>query len=60
MKELSTENKIIGKSVAWLMAVPISECEYRYAEAEGPDRLEDLFEQQQIDIFDINRPPVRA
>ncbi|WP_282606547.1 suppressor of fused domain protein [Pelagibius sp. Alg239-R121] len=47
-----------SKTVAWLMAVPISDAEYRYAVSEGPDKLEDLFEQNQIDIFNINRPSV--
>lgn len=47
-----------SKVVAWLLAMPISESEYQYAEANGSERLEDLFECMQIDIFDINRNAV--
>lgn len=47
-----------GKTVAWLLAVPISEGEFQLAESEGSDKLEDMFEENQIDIFDINRPSV--
>ncbi|GDY34022.1 suppressor of fused domain protein [Gandjariella thermophila] len=46
------------KTVAWLLAVPIAEEERRYAETHGAEALEDLFEQAQIDIFDIDRDPV--
>lgn len=45
-----------SKTVAWLLAVPISEAELRYAESEGTEKLEELFEQHQIDVYDINRP----
>lgn len=47
-----------SKTVAWLMAIPISEAEYQIVESKGSDHLEDLFEEKQIDIFDINRPSV--
>ncbi|WGV58805.1 suppressor of fused domain protein [Brevibacillus brevis] len=46
------------KKVAWLLAVPISEIEYLFAEQHGSNKLEDLFEQKQIDIFDIERKSV--
>jgi len=46
------------KTVAWLLAVPVSQSELEYASKNGPDKLEDLFEQEQIDIFDIDREPV--
>lgn len=45
-------------TVAFLMAVPISDSEIHYARAHGSERLEALFEQRQIDVFDINRVPV--
>lgn len=44
-----------NKTVAWLLAVPISENERQYAEEKGTDALEDLFEQHQIDIYDLSR-----
>ena len=47
-----------SKTVAWLLAVPISEEEYKFAEEESSDKLEDLFEENQIDLFNINRPSV--
>ncbi len=50
--------KLETKSVAWLLAMPISEAEYSFAEAEGAEKLEDLFVQHQIDIYNINRPSI--
>ncbi|MDH7971276.1 suppressor of fused domain protein [Sphingomonas sp. AR_OL41] len=46
-----------GRTITWLMAVPISESELVYAEREGSDALNALLKAQQIDIFDINRLP---
>ena len=46
------------KTVAWLLAVPISTSEYLYSLDKGIDALEDLFEQEDIDIFDIERKSV--
>lgn len=46
------------KTVTWLLAVPISENERLYAEQEGGERLENVFEQKQIDVFDLKRPSV--
>jgi hypothetical protein len=45
-----------GKSVAWLQVLPISDAERDYALANGPEALEDLFQDRQIDVFDIDRP----
>lgn len=47
-----------AKTVAFLMAVPISERERAYAEENGSDALEALFERAQIDVYDIDRPCV--
>jgi hypothetical protein len=44
--------------LAWLQIVPISEAERIYAAQRGPDVLTSLFEQQQIDIFDLERASV--
>lgn len=46
------------RTIAWLMIVPISESELRFAETAGPDALSGLFEQHSIDIVDLNRVPV--
>lgn len=46
------------KKVTWLLAVPISTKELLYAEKEGIEALEDLFEEEDIDIFDIERSSV--
>lgn len=43
------------KFVAWLQIIPISQNEYDYANKHGADKLEDLFEEKQIDIYDLNR-----
>jgi hypothetical protein len=46
------------KAVAWLLVVPISENEYVFAQEQGTGTLEDLFEREKIDIFDIKRKSI--
>lgn len=53
-KGLELEDKVIE----WLLAVPISETESRYADKYGVESLEDLFEENNIDIFDLYRESV--
>src|SRR5574344_441518 len=43
------------KNVAWLIVVPISDKEKEYAEKEGIDALEDLFEKKDIDVYNLYR-----
>ncbi len=45
-----------GRTVAWLMAVPITEAERAYAAAHGSNALEQLFERENIKVLDPNRP----
>jgi hypothetical protein len=47
-----------SKKVSWLMMVPISEGEFQYLQKNGSDGLESLFEENQIDIFDLDRESV--
>ncbi|MDX3989105.1 MAG: suppressor of fused domain protein [Achromobacter sp.] len=49
-----------GEDVYCLMMLPISDAEMRYLEGRGIDALENLFNQHQIDIYDINRPSILA
>lgn len=52
-------SRVIGaKTVAWLLAVPISEAEADYAEERGPEALEDLLERHSVDITDLGRASV--
>jgi hypothetical protein len=52
-------SRVVGdKTVAWLMAIPVSEAEANYAEENGLDALEDLFEQHEVDITDLDRDSV--
>lgn len=44
--------------VEWLLAVPISDSEVEFARRYDSDRLQQVFAAHQIDMFDINRPPV--
>lgn len=44
--------------VAWLMMVPISEEEYKYACKNGIEALETLFEEKDIDIYNLHRESV--
>ena len=46
------------RKVAWLMAVPITEAERAYTAIHGSRALEEIFEQKDIDIFDVERPSV--
>lgn len=45
-------------TVTWLMCVPISDNEFEFLKTNGSDLLEDLFEKNSIDVFDINRKSV--
>jgi len=56
-EELKTM-ELADRKVAWLQVVPISEAEMRIAEKEGPDALEDLFVEHQIDVYDLDRPSI--
>ncbi|MCP3940006.1 MAG: suppressor of fused domain protein [Desulfobacteraceae bacterium] len=47
-----------NKTIAWLLAVPISDEERQFAEEKGSDALENLFEEKQIDIYDLERASV--
>ena len=50
--------EIDGRTVAWLMAIPISHAESSIAVEEGPVELERRFERAQIDFFDPDRPSI--
>jgi hypothetical protein len=50
--------KLPKKTVTWLMLVPISEAEMKYAIDCGPAKLEKVFGEKHIDIYDIDRPSV--
>ncbi len=49
---------LASKKTAWLMLVPISDTELDYAERMSSDKLEDIFQEKQINVFDINRKSV--
>jgi len=49
---------IDGKTIAWLLAVPVSKQESEFANRYGPEKLEKLFADKGIDIFDLNRVSV--
>lgn len=54
--EAELEPRVIGdRTVAWLLAVPMTSQELVYAEQHGSDALEDRFEEAQIDILDLQR-----
>ncbi|WP_417448447.1 suppressor of fused domain protein, partial [Idiomarina abyssalis] len=44
-----------GQKVAWLLAVPVSKAESEFAQVNGPDKLESLFYERDIDIYNLNR-----
>ena len=47
--------ELSSKTVAWLMAVPISESEYLFWMENGPGPLETLLEEEEINLLNINR-----
>ena len=47
-----------NKMVAWLLMVPISDQEYQYSRENGSDKLESLFMDQQINIYDLARKSI--
>jgi hypothetical protein len=53
-----TSRTLPTKTVAWLLGVPISDAETEYARVHGSDALEDMFEEAQIDIYDLRRSSV--
>ncbi|MCJ2033034.1 suppressor of fused domain protein [Methylobacterium sp. J-068] len=46
------------RALAFLLAVPISNAEYAFAQESGGDALEDLFAERGADPFDLDRPSV--
>jgi antitoxin YqcF len=48
--------EIDGGTVAWLLAMPISEAERQYLRERGEQALESRFDSEQIDLFDPERP----
>ncbi len=47
-----------SKMVYFLQAIPISNEEFSFLESNGEDELENLFEETQINVFDLNRKSV--
>jgi hypothetical protein len=45
------------KRVTWLLAMPISEAEYAYLQEHGDRAFEHLLAEQQVDVFNPERPP---
>ena len=54
LSNIEQEDKVI----TWLMIVPISDAELQYLKEYGSDALETLFEEKNIDIFDLERKSV--
>jgi len=46
---------IEGIEIHWLLVVPISDAELDMLKKQGIEKLENLFEQKQIDLFDMHR-----
>ncbi len=46
------------KVITWLMLIPISDAEMQYLKKYGADALETLFEEKNIDVFDLERKSV--
>jgi hypothetical protein len=44
--------------LTWLRALPVSRAESAFAQAYGPERLEALFAERRVDLFDLARVSV--
>ncbi|GAB2024486.1 suppressor of fused domain protein [Lactovum odontotermitis] len=44
--------------ITWLMTIPISDEEFEFLKVNGSEKLEELFEEKDIDIFDLTRESV--
>lgn len=51
LKPLALESK----TVHWLLGIPISDKELEYSKSNGSAALENVFEKNKVDIFDIDR-----
>ena len=51
-------HRIGDVDVAWLLAIPISKEESKFAKEFGPHKLEEIFAEKNIDIYDLNRMSV--
>ncbi len=47
-----------GKTVGWLLVMPVSEAETQFARSEGLEALGDVFKREQVDVFDLERQSV--
>jgi hypothetical protein len=47
--------RLEDRTVAWLLAVPISQAEMEFADREGAEKLEEVFEREDVDVFDTQR-----
>ena len=47
--------KLDSKSVSWLMAIPVSDQEKDFVLDNGPERLEELFLENNIDVCELTR-----
>lgn len=47
-----------GRKTVWLQIIPISDSEYRFAEEQGVEMLEEKLEASGADVFDLLRQPV--
>lgn len=56
--EKLTSIEFDNEYVTWLMLVPISDAEFEFLKRKGSEDLEALFEQEDIDIFDLGRSSV--
>lgn len=55
--ELNAFESSSGKTVNWLLAMPVSESERRFREENGFDELEDIFDEKSVEYFDLDRKP---
>jgi antitoxin YqcF len=53
-----TTAELPGKTVAWLLVMPVSDAELEYARSAGAGALSDIFKREQIDFFNLERPSV--
>jgi hypothetical protein len=56
--KLEESLELPGRLVTWVMMIPIADSEYELAGAQGWETLGQIFEDRDIDYWDLERKPV--
>jgi len=55
MEDKLEDFRVDDKIVNFLLAIPISDHELEFKNKNGSEALEDLFQENEVDVFDLDR-----